>query len=179
MPHWSGAARKKHVLGSGRGGQQWVQKWSKLIFSEAGPRPLGVLKQVVKGYCEPSWTHVSPCKLQKSLEMGNCGVNVATEGGLGECTGRGDRGGVQEECKGGGGGACVLSKQSEQGFGGMVTGGIYRQGARGIFGGHVPGASEEGFGGWYRGGSGRKFSWCPSRCILIQARQGEVRGACN
>ena len=60
---------------------------------------------------EPFWTHVSAYKLPNSLEMGNLGTKSAAKGCPGECWGRGDRGGVQEECWR----ACLSSKQSKQG----------------------------------------------------------------
>ena len=74
-----------HLLWYGYGGHPWVQKWSKMIFSKFVPRPLGL-------------THMSPCKLHISLEMGNFGTNGAAQGVHGEFAWRGDRCGVQEEC---------------------------------------------------------------------------------
>ena len=50
-------------------------------FSKKISGPLGLLKQVVEGYFEPSLTHISPCKSPKSLEMGNFGTGGAVQGG--------------------------------------------------------------------------------------------------
>ena len=39
---------------------------------------------MVFGHFEPSWTQMSPCKLQKGLEIGNFGADsAAQEGQLG------------------------------------------------------------------------------------------------
>ena len=43
---------------------------------------------------------MSPLNLKKSLEMGKFGIDSAAQGCVGECGGRGDRGGVWEECWG-------------------------------------------------------------------------------
>ena len=61
-----------------------------------------------------------PCKFQKSLEMGNFGIDSAAQGVQGECGWRGDGGGVREECWG----ACLSSRRSERGrVWGMAIGG--------------------------------------------------------
>ena len=82
MPHSSGcSARSAHarvVLWD----HPWAQKWLKMIFPKLFLDHLGewLKAQVAQGYFEPSCTHMSPCKLQKSLKMGNFGTdNVAQE----------------------------------------------------------------------------------------------------
>ena len=46
---------------------------------------------------EPTWTHLSPCKLQNSLEMGNFGTDSAARGGSGGNAGGG--GVIGEGCR--------------------------------------------------------------------------------
>ena len=46
---------------------------------------------------EPFWAHVTACKLQNNLEMGNFVTSSAAQGVHRECGGRGNRGGVREE----------------------------------------------------------------------------------
>ena len=73
-------------------GHLWVQKWSKMIFFKSVSRPIGVLEQVVQGHFEPSWTHMSLCKLKKkALKSATLGLTVHHRMVHGECGRRVDR----------------------------------------------------------------------------------------
>ena len=39
-------------------------------------------KAMVKGHFQPSWTHVSVCKLKKSLEIAHLGIDSAAQEGV-------------------------------------------------------------------------------------------------
>ena len=58
----------------------------------------GVMRGMSLERAEPFWTHMSAYKLQKSLEMGNFGNDMQHTGVQGNCVGKGDRGGVRQEC---------------------------------------------------------------------------------
>ena len=55
-------------------GHLWVQKWSKIIFSEFVPRPPGVLKKVFLARFEPMVARYDAPQFQKTLKMGFLGT---------------------------------------------------------------------------------------------------------
>ena len=59
----------------------------------------GVLRGMSLERVEPFWFHMSTYKLQKSLEMGNFGIDRAAKGDQGGMRGRGDRGGVRRSAR--------------------------------------------------------------------------------
>ena len=52
------------------GGSTRVPRAKKMIFSKVVPRPLGMLKQVFRGRCEPVVARFGPWKIPKCLENG-------------------------------------------------------------------------------------------------------------
>ena len=69
-----GPARTALMLGWGGRAHMWIRKRFFFFFCKAVPWPLGVPKQVVEGYFEPSLTQIGLC-----IEMGNFGTDSAMQ----------------------------------------------------------------------------------------------------